>query len=68
MAIPLILLKIVRREKDNKMPYGDIYKKGSKYCFKNKDTGRERCSSTKEKSQKQLNLLRGIEHGMSPRS
>lgn len=50
------------------MPYGDVYRRKDKFCFRNKDTKRERCSDTKENAQKQLNLLRGIEHGMTPRS
>ena len=48
------------------MPYSEIYEKNSKYCFRKKDGTKERCSDTKEKCQKQLNLLRAIEHGMVP--
>ena len=46
------------------MPYTEIYKKGDKFCFKNKDNSKERCSLTKDKCIKMLSLLQGIEHGM----
>ena len=48
------------------MPYGEVYRKGKEYCFKNKRTKKERCFETKENSQKQLNLLRAIEYGFVP--
>jgi len=48
------------------MPYTKIYRKENKWCFKNKETGEERCSATHELAVSALRLLYGIEGGMTP--
>ena len=48
------------------MPYA-MRRKGSKYQVYNKDTGEVKAESTsKAKAERQLRLLRGIEHGWTP--
>lgn len=48
------------------MPYA-IEMRGGKYCVVNKDTGHVKGRhSSREKAQKQMNLLRGVEHGWQP--
>lgn len=49
------------------MPY-KIEKRGDKWTVVNKDTGSIKGRhDSKEGAQKQVNLLRGIEHGWKPR-
>ncbi len=48
------------------MPYS-IRKRGSKFVVVNKDTGKVKGThSSKIKAQRQVNLLRGVEHGFKP--
>lgn len=51
------------------MPY-EIKKDGEDYLVINSESGEEKARHTppdaKEKAEKQVNLLRGIEHGMEP--
>jgi hypothetical protein len=48
------------------MPYA-IEQRGSKFVVVNKETGDVKGRhATKEKAQRQINLLRGIEHGWEP--
>lgn len=46
------------------MPY-EVRQKGEEWCVFNKDTEEEKaCHATKELADRQVNLLRGLEHGM----
>jgi hypothetical protein len=47
------------------MPYA-IKRKGSKYQVVNTETGKVHSTTTKAKAEKQLHLLRGIEHDWQP--
>lgn len=48
------------------VPY-EIKRKGSKYQVVNKETGEVKAEATsKSKAERQLRLLRGIEHGWTP--
>lgn len=48
------------------MPYS-IRQSNSKYKVVNKETGKVKGThTTKAKAQKQINLLRGVEHGWHP--
>jgi hypothetical protein len=48
------------------MPY-EIRRKGSRYQVVNSDTGEIHAhATTKAKAEKQLKLLRGVEHGWTP--
>jgi hypothetical protein len=48
------------------MPYA-IEKKGSKFVVRNTDTGDVKGThDSREKAQRQVNLLRGVEHGWKP--
>ena len=50
------------------MPYA-IRKKGDDFAVVNTETGKVKGThDTKADAQKQINLLRGVEHGMVPRS
>lgn len=49
------------------MPYTKIYKRNNKWCFKNKESGQERCSDTYKLAVAAQRLLYGIEGGMKPR-
>lgn len=49
------------------MPYA-IRRKGSKYQVVNTDTGKVHSTTTKAKAEKQLRLLKGIEHDWTPTS
>lgn len=49
------------------MPY-EVRQKGDEYCVYNTETGDEKaCHDSKEEAEKQVRLLRGLEHGMTPR-
>lgn len=48
------------------MPYGDIYEKNGRYCFRNKDTGQERCCDTRTNAERQKRLLNAVHHGFKP--
>jgi len=48
------------------MPYA-IRKRDSKFAVVNTETGKVKGThATKEKAQRQVNLLRGVEHGWKP--
>jgi len=48
------------------MPYS-IREKGDKFIVKNTDTGDVKGThDSREKAQRQINLLRGIDHGWKP--
>ena len=48
------------------MPYA-IREKGNKFVVVNADTGHVKGThATREKAQRQVNLLRGVEHGWTP--
>ncbi len=48
------------------MPY-DIHKQGNKWIVRNKETGHVKGThDSKVKAIRQINLLRGVEHGWKP--
>jgi len=48
------------------MPYA-VRKRDTKYAVVNTETGKVKGThTTKEKAQRQINLLRGVEHGWTP--
>lgn len=48
------------------MPY-EVFRKGSKWCVRNKDTGEnEGCSDTKELAVSHMRALYGVHHGWRP--
>jgi hypothetical protein len=49
------------------MPY-EIRRKGNRYQVVNKDTGHVYSTTTREKAEKQLKLLEGIERDWTPTS
>jgi len=55
----------VRGER-NKMPYSR-FKRGAKYCLRNKRTGKVRCFGSKRKRENWARMAEAIVHGFKPR-
>ena len=50
------------------MPYSKVYKRkrDGKFCVRNKETGKERCSESQQKAEGMRRLLEGLHHGWKP--